>query len=374
MLNKRGFFSDYSLLNEGDYASHESTLAAERAANQRNSINNGINRNLTNLRNDAEDARRAREAIQSQNKLQQLSNYNNFLNKTSDTDHLSVSDLADVRKGIAQQRQEAANKAGIGTIGDFRRSENAAAQAKFKMQHDAQLQSDWDAANSDRNVENLRAFNRFNTDRRLSNLEAENTRRNDADFHNSFTTSNNFDPKLWDQTRKENDDNLEKFQNFSKSQQDMYDVALKRARERDSLQNSDTLEHQRLVNAQTKQTAFDLDYLNRSVTNIDDMSPDQKVVYNRLTPEQQNQFKTELKTKINNAEIGNTLKEVGSAIGGFDGEKAKLAIQNWWQYNPYSGVQLTAGIIGTILVGAGLYTAAKKWREYRARKKAMKAA
>ena len=37
----------------------------------------------------------------------------------------------------AQERQEAANKAGIGTVGDFRRSENAAAQAKFKMQHDA---------------------------------------------------------------------------------------------------------------------------------------------------------------------------------------------------------------------------------------------
>ena len=135
--------------------------------------------------------------------------------------------------------------------------------------------------------------------------------------------------------------------------------------------DADVAEHIKRAQAQAD---FDLSYLNRSVTNMDNMTPDQKAAFDRLSPEQQTQFKNELKVKISNAEIGNTLQQVGSAIGGLDGEKAKLAIQNWWQYNPHSGVQLTAGIIGTILVGAGLYTAAKKWREYRARKKAIEAA
>lgn len=256
---------------QGDYASaslqNSDTLEQQRLANAQANQS----RYLSDIRDKIEMERRTKEATRSQNnKLQQLSNYNNFLNQTSDTDHLSVSDLADVRKKIAQERQEAANKAGIGTVGDFRRSENAPAQAKFKVQHDA-----------------------------------------------------------------------------------------------------DVAEHNRRASAQAD---FDLSYLNKSVTNIDNMTPDQKAAYNRLPPDQKDLFNRELQQKISNAEIGNTLQQVGSAIGGLDGERAKLAIQNWWQYNPHSGVQLTAGIIGTILVGAGLYTAAKKWREYRARKKAMEAA
>ena len=361
MLNKRGFFSDYSLLNEGDYASHESTLAAERAANQRNSTNNGISRNLTNLRNDAEDARRAREAIQSQNKLQQLSNYNNFLNQTSDTDHLSVSDLADVRKGIAQQ------------------------------------QSDWDAANSDRNVENLRAFNRFNTDRRLSNLEAENTRKNDADFHNSFTISNNFDPKLWDQARKQGDYashestlaaeraanqrnsiNNGISRNLTNLRNDAEDAGrVREAEQQIKIKQQNDMQDFSSGQQQMYDRAYNMSKVNNAgitTSDINTWTPEQQAAYNNLTTDQQQTFMNTLKGNIEKAKFDNTLKEVGSAISGFDGEKAKLAIQNWWQYNPHSGVQLTAGIIGTILVGAGLYTAAKKWREYRARKKAMEAA
>ena len=64
-----------------------------------------------------------------------------------------------------------------------------------------------------------------------------------------------------------------------------------------------------------------------------------------------------------------SFKEFCNSLGGMEGSNAYKIVQNWWNNSPNASMQLTGGAIGAILVAAGAYALAKKWKEYRKRKK-----
>ena len=85
--------------------------------------------------------------------------------------------------------------------------------------------------------------------------------------------------------------------------------------------------------------------------------------------EKQNRLKVTSAGGIWNDEV--TLRDLVDAIGYGNGlEYTKNAISLWYKDHP--GTTITAGILASVLVSYGLVSLAKKWNEYRKRKKAEK--
>lgn len=273
----------------------------------------------------------------------------------------------------AQERQDAANKAGIGTIGDFRRSENAAAQAKFKIQHDAQLQSDFDATNLNdvRNKPTLASlsplFSKLYNDKQQ--MESDMQTALDSAVDQRDTAIKERDSII---AQRDTDINsaVQPIKSFRDSLMDSISIGLERIRTLNA-ENSK-------LNVEITKLRSDLETVDKRLTeaysNLNNVRTDNEVLkiqQSDLVRQLESEKKT-LQTKLDAATLNaqNITKEKNDLQNQYDATKKELnelktKAPNLWDAIVANKWQAAGLAIGTLLVGYGCYKLFQKYKQWK---------
>lgn len=269
----------------------------------------------------------------------------------------------------AQERQEAANKADIGTIGDFRKSENADAQKMFKMQHDVQLQSDFDATNPNdvRNKPTLASLNPLFSKLYNDKKQMEDDMQTALD---SAVDQRDTAIKERDSITAQRDTDINSAVQPIKSFRDSLIDSI-----RDGLKRIQTLKREKNeLNTEITKLRSDLETVDKQLTeaysNLNNARTDNEVF--KIQIQQLESEKTTLQTKLDAATLNaqNITKEKNDLQSQYDATKKELdelktKAPNLWDAIVANKWQAAGLAIGTLLVGYGCYKLFQKYKQWK---------
>ena len=269
----------------------------------------------------------------------------------------------------AQERQEAANKAGIGTIGDFRKSENADAQKMFKMQHDVQLQSDFDATNPNdvRNKPTLASlsplFSKLYNDKKQMEDDMQTALDSAVDQRDAAIKERD---SIIAQRNTDINSAVQPIKSFRDSLIDSIRIGLERIQ---------TLKTEKSkLNTEITELRSDLETVDKQLTeaysNLNNARTDNEVF--KIQIQQLESEKTTLQTKLDAATLNaqNITKEKNDLQSQYDATKKELdelktKAPNLWDAIVANKWQAAGLAIGTLLVGYGCYKLFQKYKQWK---------